>query len=97
MATIAAALDRRNAVAEVLSAASPPRNENAARQDSIVDWDQTLRELEGNAQLLQILVEATLEESPRLMAAIRAAVDARRCGQPPHIRPYAQGGVALFW
>lgn len=43
----------------------------------MVDWNQTLREFQGNVRALRVLNEATLEEAPRLIAAIRAAVDAR--------------------
>ncbi len=81
MATIAAVLGRH--AAETVSATSstcvetPVLQSSACAEVPVVDWDQTLRELEGNTPVLRILIEATLEEAPRLMASIRAAIDAQ--------------------
>ncbi len=80
MATIAAVLGRRNESCEGPCEPSPPRNDKAS-EDYRVDWNQTLREVEGNTEVLRVLIEATLEESPRLMTAIRAAIDARDAAQ----------------
>ena len=76
MATIAAVAGPPQPPSTAPSAPPPRATTKPSPEDAVVDWDRTLRELEGNTQLLQILIEATLEESPRLMAAIRAAVDA---------------------
>jgi two-component system, sensor histidine kinase and response regulator len=50
--------------------------ETVSPADFRVDWNQVLRELDGNTQVLRIVVEAGLEESPRLVEAVRAAVAA---------------------
>jgi len=39
-----------------------------------IDWDDVLDQMRGNPRLVQILVEATLAELPRMLDAIRAAV-----------------------
>ena len=62
MATIATVLGR--CAAEAVSAPTSTCVEAAFAEVSDVDWGQTLRELEGNTQVLRILIEATLEEAP---------------------------------
>jgi CheY-like chemotaxis protein/HPt (histidine-containing phosphotransfer) domain-containing protein len=47
----------------------------AIRRIAGIDWDLALEELDGNAQVLHIVVEAALDESPRLAASLRAAID----------------------
>ncbi|OHB76064.1 MAG: hypothetical protein A2W31_16835 [Planctomycetes bacterium RBG_16_64_10] len=42
-----------------------------------LDWSAALRTVKGDEQLLAVMIEAFLEESPRLMDAIRAAVTQR--------------------
>ena len=74
MATIASVLGRQTA--DPVAPPSSPRGEPAPAEIRVVDWNQTLRELEGNTQVLRILIEATLEEAPRLMTAIQTAIDA---------------------
>ena len=64
----------------------PAAGEQSAEEDlpvgdSAVDWNQTLRELDGSTQVLQILIEAAMDEVPRLMAAIRQALAARDAGK----------------
>jgi signal transduction histidine kinase/DNA-binding response OmpR family regulator len=50
--------------------------DDAANQSSRIDWQRTLAELDGSEHVLRVLIEATMEESPRMAAAIRAAIDA---------------------
>jgi signal transduction histidine kinase/DNA-binding response OmpR family regulator len=42
--------------------------------ESVIDWDAALEAVDGEESLLQTLVEAVLEESPRILEAIRRAV-----------------------
>ena len=95
MATIAAALRRVGAAAgrgdkPAGPQAAPIPEASATRHDGPhaplppvqgIDWQRTLDELDGNVQVLRILVEATLEEAPRLTAAIHAAIDAQNAEQ----------------
>jgi two-component system, sensor histidine kinase and response regulator len=69
MAAVASALGQR--APEPASDAGPKPEPQAA--DSRIDWNQVLRELDGNSHVLRIVVEAGLEEAPRLLGAIRAA------------------------
>ncbi len=43
-------------------------------EEKNVNWHEALQAVRGNAQLLKTVVEAALEEIPRLMAAIRQAI-----------------------
>ena len=74
---------------EALCAAADPRPaEDAAHvdsrevagqnlpQDAIIDWASALHSVEGNHEALQAMVDAALDEIPRLAAEIRKAVDA---------------------
>jgi signal transduction histidine kinase/CheY-like chemotaxis protein/HPt (histidine-containing phosphotransfer) domain-containing protein len=49
---------------------------DATHRPSSIDWQRTLAELDGSEHVLRVLIEATMEESPRMAAAIRAAIDA---------------------
>jgi HPt (histidine-containing phosphotransfer) domain-containing protein len=40
-----------------------------------IDWAGVLKQLRGNPRLVQVLVEATLAESPNMLAAVRLAID----------------------
>ena len=40
-----------------------------------IDWPGVLRQLRGNPRLVQVLVEATLAETPNMLAAVRSAID----------------------
>ena len=51
-------------------AASPPSEEP-------VNWPEALRSLQGNRTLLRAVVQAALEEIPRLMSEVRQAVAQR--------------------
>jgi CheY-like chemotaxis protein len=51
-----------------------PLPEATAAAEEIVDWPQALEGVEGDRRLLRDMVEAFLEEAPRLMAAIREAI-----------------------
>ncbi|OHB83965.1 MAG: hypothetical protein A2V98_14165 [Planctomycetes bacterium RBG_16_64_12] len=44
--------------------------------EGVLDWSEALQALRGDRALLRAVVEAVLEESPRLMTAIRHAIDA---------------------
>jgi PAS domain S-box-containing protein len=52
-----------------LTAVAAPRNAE------VVDWPAALRSAEGNRDALQTMVDAALEEIPRLLGAIHSAVD----------------------
>ena len=41
----------------------------------VVDWTEALKAVQGNPQLLRIVVEAALDELPRLLTALRQAAD----------------------
>jgi HPt (histidine-containing phosphotransfer) domain-containing protein len=41
----------------------------------VVDWTEALQAVQGNPQLLRIVVEAAIEELPRLLETLRQAAD----------------------
>jgi PAS domain S-box-containing protein len=51
-----------------------PRAAETADHENVVDWTEALEVTRRNPELLKSLIAAELEESPRLMAAIRDAV-----------------------
>ena len=60
------------------------------------DWNAALRAVKGDRQLLDLVVETALEEAPRLMEGIRAAVAA---GDPAALRLAAhtlKGSIRYF-
>jgi CheY-like chemotaxis protein len=57
----------------VPGSALPPA---AALPDEVVDWGNAMQAVENNSQVLGAIVDAALEEIPRLMGAIRDAVAA---------------------
>ena len=103
LATMAKALDgaRPAAAGEPIAPAAlaaallPPQRQTRPTAGRF-DRQRAVEGFEGNSQLLRVAAQAALEESPRLAAAIRAAIGAR-----PHAiaagGPYAQGIAALFW
>ena len=48
--------------------------ENTPPPIDAVDWTEALQAVQGNPQLLKTVVEAALEELPRLMETLRQAV-----------------------
>jgi CheY-like chemotaxis protein len=59
----------------------------SAPEYGIVDWDEALHSVNGDRRLLRDIVEAFLDESPRLLAAIRGAIegqDARALQRAAH-------------
>ncbi len=40
-----------------------------------IDWARVLKQMRGNPRLVQVLVEATLAETPNMLAAVRLAID----------------------
>ena len=42
--------------------------------DRLLDWNEALRTLKGDRELLKVVVETFLEESPRLLSTIRQAL-----------------------
>jgi len=63
-------------IASALAAqpASPPRPEDAPAANRFLDWSHALKTVKGDRGLLKSIIQAFLEETPRLMAAIRQAV-----------------------
>lgn len=47
----------------------------AGGNGQVVDWCEALHSVNGNRQLLREIVEAFLDESPRLLATIRGAIE----------------------
>ena len=61
-----------------------------------VTWSEALKAVRGDRQLLDVVVETALEEAPRLIEAIHAAVAA---GDPPALRLAAhtlKGSIRYF-
>ena len=61
-----------------------------------LDWDEALRTVRGDRELLKVVVETFLEESPRLVAAIRQAIGD---GDPTAVRIVAhtlKGSMRYF-
>ena len=68
-----------------------PQDQQAILQDQnngqIVDWDEALHCVNGDRRLLRDIVEAFLDESPRLLGTIRGAIekqDARTLQRAAH-------------
>jgi PAS domain S-box-containing protein len=61
---------------EALCAARLTTEVAMPRNTIVVDWPAALRSVEGNRDALQTVIDAALEEIPRLLAAIHTAVDA---------------------
>jgi HPt (histidine-containing phosphotransfer) domain-containing protein len=57
------------------SESAPPTPAAGSADDAPCDWSQVLKELQGDVDVLRHVAEASLEESPRLMRAIRAAFE----------------------
>ena len=72
-AAMASALGSRSVFQPVAGPAATAVG-NPVPEEGPIDWNQVLLELDGNENVLQILIEASLEEAPRLVEAIRAAV-----------------------
>ncbi|MCU0958620.1 MAG: response regulator [Pirellulaceae bacterium] len=72
METIGAAMGRGGPLAEGLSPGA-----GAGHAGEVVDWSEALRSVNGDQQLLRDIVEAFLDESPRLLATMRSAIDQR--------------------
>jgi two-component system, sensor histidine kinase and response regulator len=53
----------------------PPDEGTPARLGQVVDWGEALHSVNGDRQLLREIVEAFLDESPRLLATIRTAIE----------------------
>lgn len=88
---------RRSAASPV--AAEPPAAASGAvtlPQPGLVDWPGALRAVRGNSSLLRIVVETALEEIPRLMTAIRRAVQ-ERDGQSLRLSAHTlKGSIRYF-
>ncbi len=59
------------------AAAGPPPGAAPTGNGQIVDWHEALHSVNGDRRLLRDIVEAFLDESPRLLATIRQAIDKR--------------------
>ncbi len=95
LSTIAAVLSRQKMqVCEIYAPAEerqsgPPQSceglevliADASKHTPYIDWQQTLAELDGSEHVLRVLIEATLEEAPRMAASVRAAIEARDATQ----------------
>ena len=42
-----------------------------------IDWAGVLNQMRGNLRVVQVLVEATLAETPNMLAAVRSAIGTR--------------------
>jgi len=62
-----------------------PAAEQASRPH-VIDWDGALKVVQQDPAVLKAVVEAAVEEIPRLVQAIRQAIDA---GDAPRVRLYA--------
>ena len=65
------------AIEEVTGVAHIPRgvHDQEVPVEEVVDWTEAHRAVQGDADLLKIVVEAFLEECPLLMTSIRQAID----------------------
>ena len=66
------------------------------RAGQVVDWSEALHSVNGDRQLLRDIVEAFLDESPRLLAMIRGAIEQRMAEDTAAGRPYAERIHTLF-
>ena len=56
------------------AAAGPPPTAGDACAREVINWPEILHTVRGDRSLLRVLVEAALEDVPRLLAAVREAV-----------------------
>jgi len=56
----------------VLGRDSPPQRSPAVAG---LDWEEALRAVKGDRKLVRVIVDAALEEAPRLLRSIREAID----------------------
>jgi HPt (histidine-containing phosphotransfer) domain-containing protein len=57
------------------AASSLPSDGAWAHTGQVIDWSEALHSVNGDRQLLREIVEAFLDESPRLLATIRGAIE----------------------
>ena len=57
----------------------------------IVDWNEALHSCNGDRRLLRDIVEAFLDESPRLLSTIRGAIEKQDAKTLQRAAHYAEG------
>jgi PAS domain S-box-containing protein len=76
---------------------SPPTAITLLDQDGeIVDWGQALHSVNGDRRLLREIVEAFLDESPRLLASIRGAIEKRDAQRLQRAAHTLKGSTGYF-
>jgi two-component system, sensor histidine kinase and response regulator len=58
-------------------AAAAATVEGAASEADVIDWGKLAEAAPGNGKMIAAIVEAALQDAPRLLAAIREAIDSR--------------------
>ncbi len=72
---VAAHLNRLKPESAEVLPAEPDRSPAAALPErEVVDWSNAMRAVRGDRRLLRIIVEAAVQEIPRLLTAIREAI-----------------------
>jgi len=62
----------------------------------VVDWNEALHSVNGNQRLLRDIVEAFLDESPRLLAVIRGAIEQQDCTALQRAAHTLKGSTGYF-
>ncbi len=62
----------------------------------VVDWDEALRRVNGDRRLLRDIVEAFLDESPRLLAMIRGAIEQQDAKTLQRVAHTLKGSTGYF-
>ena len=90
---------------ETIAAAATPKLDAAARREGaaendhrgrVVDWDEALHSVNGDRRLLQDIIEAFLDESPRWLATIREAIDRQDARTLQRAAHTLKGSTAYF-
>jgi CheY-like chemotaxis protein len=71
--------------------AAPPQEEREG-----VDWNEALAAVGGDVQLLEVVVEAFLEETPKLQEALRRTLDAREYKELRRAAHTLKGNLRIF-
>jgi signal transduction histidine kinase/DNA-binding response OmpR family regulator/HPt (histidine-containing phosphotransfer) domain-containing protein len=93
----AEALDEQSEAASLPYCSELERQYGDGQKPSIcIDWQHALESLDGSEHVLRVVIEATMEESPRMAAAIRAAIEAKDATQVRLAAHTLKGALRYF-
>ena len=84
------------AMSRVLPVNSPLPAEIAEAPPSEVDWSQALQSVDGDRELLSVVVDAFLEETPRMREQIRVALETKNATDLQRAAHTLKGSLRVF-